>query len=346
MAQGLAQRLLKWYEAQKRDLPWRANKNPYSIWLSEVILQQTRVQQGMPYFQRFISQYPTVHDLAAAPEEEVLRLWQGLGYYSRARNLHRCAKTVVESYGGFFPDSFQELKKLPGIGAYTAAAIASIAFNEAVAVVDGNVIRVVTRHQGIDDVVQQSAVQKEINRVANSWISSSEPGNFNQALMELGSLVCTPKSPRCGGCPIQSSCQSVVDGKASLRPKKKKPKQVRKRYFNYLLISDADGFYVQQRKDTRDIWSQMYQLPLLESSAELASERVPSEWEGKVSFAFRLRPHKLSHQHIYASIWLGEPSLLEGATCLKVSEKQWEDLPKPKLMLSIFEQLKHFEIKT
>ena len=258
--------LLSWYRANKRELPWRNNRDPYRIWLSEVILQQTRVEQGLPYFQRITDQYPTVNDLANASEEEVLRSWQGLGYYSRARNMHKCAKIVVSDYNSEFPDSKAELLKLPGIGPYTAAAIASIAFGEAAAVVDGNVIRVITRLFGVADDISTPSTQKKIQAIADELISQEHPDLFNQAIMEFGALHCTPNQPDCVTCPFSQHCKSLKAGTNGKIPFKKKKIKKRNRYFHYLLIN-RDGKYLMKQRSNKDIWQGLFEFFLLESDS-------------------------------------------------------------------------------
>lgn len=195
-----------WFQSNKRDMPWRGSRDPYKIWLSEVMLQQTRVDQATPYYQRFVEAFPTVNDLAGATLHDVLMLWEGLGYYSRGRNLHKAAQVVAESYNGNFPGSYEELLLLPGVGPYTAAAISSIAFDKPHAVVDGNVVRVITRLMGIRDDVRDQSTRSVIQRIADSLLDASNPGDFNQAMMEIGSLVCTPSKPACDGCPLAPWC--------------------------------------------------------------------------------------------------------------------------------------------
>ena len=219
--------LIRWYSHQKRDLPWRRTNNPYKIWLSEIILQQTRVNQGMPYYLNFVDKYPTVNDLAAAQEQEVLRLWQGLGYYSRARNLHSCAKMVVGEYDGQFPNKFEELLKLKGIGRYTAAAIASMAFNQVNAVVDGNVYRVLSRVFGLYDDIAETKSAKVFEKLANELIPKDQPGEFNQAIMDFGAIQCTPKSPACAICPLSDSCYAFNKGETEQLPVKTKKVKVK-----------------------------------------------------------------------------------------------------------------------
>ncbi len=213
--------LLFWYDQHAADLPWRQSKNAYSIWLSEVMLQQTQVETVKPYYARFLAAYPTVHDLAAAPLSDILKLWEGLGYYSRARNMHRAAQEIAREYDGKFPETAEALQKLPGIGRYTAGAIASIAFGEHVPVLDGNVIRVFARLTNLEADVTQPAVKQQLWKLAEEWLSPERPGDYNQALMELGRVVCKPRNPVCGECPIQQQCKAYAKGTQAQRPVKK-----------------------------------------------------------------------------------------------------------------------------
>ena len=228
--------LLKWFDANRRDLPWRHNPTPYEVWLSEVILQQTRVSQGMDYYLRFIERWPTVVDLAEASEEEVLKMWQGLGYYSRARNLHHCAQQVTSEHKGQFPPDYEKLKQLKGIGDYTAAAIASIAFNLPHAVVDGNVYRVLARLYDIDTPININEGQKLFAQLAEDLLNRKQPGLHNQALMEFGALHCTPKNPNCLLCPLQAQCLAFAHQTVMQRPVKLQKVKVTTRYFNYLVM--------------------------------------------------------------------------------------------------------------
>ena len=229
---NIAKELINWYNQNKRDLPWRGNRDPYKIWLSEIILQQTRVDQGMPYFISFVEKYPTVYHLAKASIDDVLRSWQGLGYYSRARNLHKCANTIVEKYKGKFPSTRSELIKLPGIGPYTSAAIASMAFGKKEAVVDGNVIRVITKLYGIEEDISEQKTVNQIRIIVDELIPSSNPDLFNQAIMEFGALHCTSKSPSCNTCGFLGICEAQLNGKQGLIPFKLKKTKIRLRFFN------------------------------------------------------------------------------------------------------------------
>ena len=300
--------LINWYAENHRDLPWRHDPTPYQVWLSEVILQQTRVSQGMDYYLRFVERWPTVTDLANASEEEVLKMWQGLGYYSRARNLHKCARQVVEQYNGMFPADFEQLKKLQGIGGYTAAAIASIAFNLPHAVVDGNVYRVLSRLFDIDTPININEGQTFFNRLADELLNREKPGLHNQAIMEFGALHCTPKNPNCLLCPIQTQCLACAHQTVTQRPVKLQKVKVTTRYFNYLVIRIKDSIYLHKRS-SNDIWKNLYDFPCIESEQPLPVEKVIATEQfkqliGNKPFTIvKVSPvftHKLTHRTIQA----------------------------------------------
>lgn len=260
--------IIDWYHENRRSLPWRDTKDPYRIWLSEIILQQTRVNQGLPYYLEFVSAFPTVKDLAIAPENTVLRLWQGLGYYSRARNLHRCAKVVEEKHNGRFPSTFEELLDLPGIGTYTAAAIASIAFNRKVAVVDGNVYRVLARIFGIATDISSTEGKRQFSELANQLISEQQnPGDHNQALMEFGATHCTPVNPKCGSCLFVKNCVAFDRGMISQLPVKVKKISKKTRYFFYFILRNGKKIAMKKRTG-RDIWNGLYEFHLVEAESE------------------------------------------------------------------------------
>ena len=300
--------LLKWFDANRRDLPWRHNPTPYEVWLSEVILQQTRVSQGMDYYLRFIERWPTVVDLAEASEEEVLKMWQGLGYYSRARNLHHCAQQVTSEHKGQFPPDYEKLKQLKGIGDYTAAAIASIAFNLPHAVVDGNVYRVLARLYDIDTPININEGQKLFAQLAEDLLNRKQPGLHNQALMEFGALHCTPKNPNCLLCPLQAQCLAFVHQTVMQRPVKLQKVKVTTRYFNYLVIKTNGCIYLHKRSDN-DIWKNLYDFPCIESDQPMsveeviASEQFKQIIENKPFTIIKTSPvfiHKLTHRTILA----------------------------------------------
>ncbi len=248
--------LLRWYDENRRDLPWRNTHDPYAIWLSEVILQQTRIQQGWDYWERFMHRWPTVDQLAAATEDEVLREWQGLGYYSRARNLHAAAQQIVEM--GRFPDNFDDIRKLKGVGDYTAAAIASIAFGQSVAVVDGNVYRVLSRYLGIDTPINTTAGKRAFTAVAQELLSGCDASAFNQAMMDFGALQCTPQSPRCLLCPLQETCTALRTGRVEQLPVKKKTLKVTERHLTYIYIR-CHGETAIRRRGPGDIWQGLWE---------------------------------------------------------------------------------------
>jgi A/G-specific adenine glycosylase len=265
--------IVNWYRENRRSLPWRETNDPYYIWLSEIILQQTRVNQGLPYYLRFTEAFPTVKDLANAPEDTVLRLWQGLGYYSRAKNLHRCAKVVAEQHEGRFPSSFEELAQLPGIGSYTAAAIASIAFNQKVAVVDGNVYRVLARLFGVATDISSTEGKKHFFELANGLISPKHPGDHNQAVMEFGAMHCTPTQPKCTSCIFMKRCIAYNRGIVDQLPVKEKKTRKRTRYFYYFILRDR-GKIAMKKRTGRDIWNGLYEFHLIESPSDEDVARV------------------------------------------------------------------------
>jgi A/G-specific adenine glycosylase len=266
-------KLLAWYQAHQRALPWRETKDPYLIWVSEIILQQTRVAQGLPYYQRFTEAFPTVSSLANAKEQQVLRLWQGLGYYSRARNMHRCAKKIVSDHQSKFPSSYDQLLGLPGIGPYTAAAISSIAFGERAAVVDGNVYRVLSRIYGIDVDITSVEGKKSFAAKANELISEQSPGDFNQAMMEFGATHCTPKNPNCSECPFAKTCVALATDRIAELPVKLKKQKVRVRHLHYFLIQHNNKIALRQRLD-KDIWTGLFDFYLVETKKATTTEKI------------------------------------------------------------------------
>ncbi len=317
LAPYLSKNLISWYLQNKRELPWRNTLNPYHIWLSEIILQQTRVLQGLPYFLKFTEAYPKVEDLANAPQDDVLKLWQGLGYYSRARNLHTTAKMVAEQMQGIFPDNYADLLKLKGVGDYTASAIASICFNKPEAVVDGNVYRVLSRYFGISTPINISAGQKEFKTLAQQLIDADQPGTFNQAIMEFGARYCVPQNPDCENCIFNSDCVAFQQQKVSELPVKIKAKPVKKRYFNYLVVLSQNERTILQQRTGKGIWQQLYEFPLIETSMEInlsALQNLEQFQDFSVGFdienisLFNEKPviHKLSHQHLYTRFWIVE----------------------------------------
>lgn len=305
--------LIEWYLQKKRDLPWRNTTNPYPIWLSEIILQQTRVAQGMPYFYAFLESFPTVKELAIADEQQVLKLWQGLGYYSRARNLHQTAQYIANELDGVFPNSYAGLIQLKGIGEYTAAAIASFAYNEPVPVVDGNVFRVVSRYFGIESDINTGKTKKEFTALAAELLSKEQPALFNQAIMEFGAMHCTPKNPDCENCIFNSSCVALQKGLVVQLPFKSKKIKIRKRYFNYIVLQDKKGNTKIQQRTDKGIWHNLYEFPLFETTQEEGFETIAPLIKNDTDFGDSVvsiqeaNPisliHKLSHQHLYIKFW-------------------------------------------
>ncbi|TSJ43600.1 A/G-specific adenine glycosylase [Mucilaginibacter corticis] len=298
--------LVKWYNQNKRDLPWRHTTDAYMIWLSEVILQQTRVEQGLPYFYRFAENYPTVNHFAAAAESEILKLWQGLGYYSRGRNMLKTAQMVRDEYGGKFPERYDDLIKLKGIGEYTAAAIASFSRNEPKAVVDGNVYRVLARYLGISEPINSTAGKKLFQATANEFLNKKNPALHNQAMMEFGAMLCKPKNPACGICPVRTGCYAFTHNATTSLPVKLSKLKIKQRYFNYFLFVDGDKILMNKRVEN-DIWANMYDLPLIETSTLLSPEELFALPETKQYFGDKpetaaisaVKKHVLTHQHLY-----------------------------------------------
>ena len=335
--------LINWYAENHRDLPWRHHPTPYQVWLSEVILQQTRVNQGRDYYLRFVEKWPNVGELAKASEEEVLKMWQGLGYYSRARNLHQCAKQVVEQYNGDFPADFEQLRKLKGIGDYTAAAIASIAFNLPHAVVDGNVYRVLSRLYDIDTPININEGQTAFAQLADQLLNREQPGLHNQAMMEFGALHCTPKNPNCLHCPLQAQCLAFAHQTVMLRPVKLPKAKVTTRYFNYLVIRHKDSLYLHKRSGN-DIWKNLYDFPYIESDTALTVEEVIATKhfmeliDNKpftITKASPIFTHKLTHRTILAQfieIKLEELLQIQTKDLFLTRESDLGNYPIPRLI--------------
>lgn len=306
-------RLIQWYLQNKRDLPWRNTQNPYEIWLSEIILQQTRVAQGLPYFEAFINAFPTVEMLANASEEQVLKLWQGLGYYSRARNLHSTAQFVVKHFNGKFPDTYKDLLQLKGVGPYTAAAVSSFSFNEPVPVVDGNVFRVLARYFGVETDISSHQAKNEFTQLAQELLDVNRPALFNQAMMEFGSLQCVPVNPDCNQCVFNDRCVALQKNKVNQLPVKLKKTKVTTRYLNYLIVEDEKGLLLVQKRTAKGIWHNLYEFPLIETESEIKgdafiSAAIPNQFfqngiESIVPFEEKSITHKLSHQNLWIRFW-------------------------------------------
>lgn len=335
-----AQRLINWYAYHKRDLPWRHTRDPYQIWLSEIILQQTRVKQGLPYYRAFAEHFPTIFDLATASEQEVLRLWQGLGYYSRARNMQQTAKFIVNQYNGIFPDTYEALLKLKGVGPYTAAAIASFAFKEAVAVLDGNVYRVLARLFGIETDIASQTARITFSALAHQLISHQQPDEYNQAIMEFGAIQCTPVAPDCLLCPFQQECEAYLTGRQSVLPIKSKKATVKKRFFHYIVLL-YEGQIAMRLRGPKDIWQGLYDFMLIEKedlidTADLLMlpEIMNLGQPDIVQKQADTYTHTLTHQRIEARFWhltfKTKPALPEQLKFFDLD--QTDHLPKPVLI--------------
>ena len=304
----LTEILLDWYADNKRDLPWRDTADPYRIWISEIILQQTRVAQGYEYFLHFIRRFPDVETLASASEDEVLKYWQGLGYYSRARNLHAAAKSM----NGKFPESYQEVRALKGVGDYTAAAICSIAYNMPYAVVDGNVYRVLSRYWGIDTPIDSTEGKKLFAALADEMLDKSRPAAYNQAIMDFGAIQCTPQSPNCMFCPLADSCTALSKGQVMQLPVKQHRIKTSNRYFNYIYVRMGAHTLIHKRTED-DIWKNLFELPLVETEKDLSEEEflacpqfhaLFAEGEVRmVRILLRGVKHVLSHRVIYTNFY-------------------------------------------
>ncbi len=313
--------LTHWYSVNKRKLPWRTTKNPYYIWLSEIIMQQTQIKQGLPYYEAFVTNYPNVFDLANAHEEEVLKLWQGLGYYSRARNLHASAKYIANELNGEFPNTYAEILKLKGVGDYTASAISSISYNEPHAVVDGNVYRVLSRYFGISTPINSTQGIKEFKALATTLLDTENPGDYNQAVMEFGATLCKPKNPYCIVCPLKDSCVALQKGMVDQLPVKLKKTKVTKKYFNFLVLISEDKKTIFEKRTSKGIWRNLYQFPLIESDQEITLSQFETHPKVKSffkeqGFNFSLYNtkelvHKLSHQHLFTKFWIIEVKMLD-----------------------------------
>ena len=303
--------IIEWYLLNKRDLPWRNTSSAYKIWLSEIILQQTRVAQGMEYYNKFIKHYPSVGELANASEEDVLKDWQGLGYYSRARNLHSAAKSIQEEHDGEFPSSYKKIRSLKGVGDYTAAAIASFAFNLPHAVVDGNVYRVLSRLFGIETPIDSTEGKKEFAALAQELLPINQPAEYNQAIMEFGALQCTPKSPNCEKCPFAAQCVAFKMQRIVNLPIKEKKLKQKKRYLNYLIIEYEEEILINKR-DTKGIWQNLYDFPVIETNRSISANALVKNEAFKTLLKnnpFKLesssteRKHILSHQILFAKFY-------------------------------------------
>lgn len=335
----ISDKLIAWYKKNKRNLPWRDINDPYKIWLSEIILQQTQVVQGLNYYIKFTEHFPTVIDLANAPEDKVMRLWQGLGYYSRARNLHAAAKTVKANYKGKFPNTYESIKELKGVGDYTAAAISSFAFNLPYAVVDGNVYRVLSRLFNIDTPINSTQGKKDFQILANELLNHKQPGLHNSAIMEFGALWCKPQNPKCEDCPLQAQCLAFQNKTVALLPVKDKKIKIRNRYFHYFVFNYKDSVYIQKRTE-KDIWQNLYEFYLIETDLPTDAKLILKNKNLKtlvkkmdVISIISTKKHVLSHQHIYATFYeinLSNP--IESGILTKIKREKLSDFGLPQLI--------------
>jgi A/G-specific adenine glycosylase len=333
--------LITWYLQHKRELPWRNTTDPYVIWLSEIILQQTRVEQGLPYFIKFLEAFPTVAHFANATEDQVLKLWQGLGYYSRGRNMLVTAKQVVTEYEGKFPTQYVSLISLKGIGEYTAAAISSFAANEAKAVLDGNVFRLLARYFGIEEAINSTLGKKIFSKLANELIEGQQPSSYNQAIMEFGALQCKPKSPLCNICPLQLGCYARINKKVEVLPLKLKTVKIKTRWFNYFVAQQNEHILIKQRTPG-DVWQQLYDFPLIETSSDPQTDfadfkiRVQEAFgkEAKITSVSQ-KKHILTHQIIYVHFFALDNYMFNfnPLSAIKlVPLQEFKELPHPKVI--------------
>lgn len=334
----LSKEINHWYIDNKRDLPWRKTKDPYVIWMSEIILQQTKVSQGLPYFERFLDNFPTIESLAQAPEDQVLRLWQGLGYYSRARNMHFTAKYICHSLQNKFPDNYEEIRKLKGVGDYTAAAIASFSYEEKVPVLDGNVFRVVARYFGVFEDISKNSSKKIFLDILNKEIPIEYPSNFNQAMMEFGALQCTPKNPDCFNCVLSAKCYAFKNKKVTELPVKNLKIKKKNRFLNYIILQHQNTFCLKKRQNG-EIWEGLYEFLLHEDLESLMPEKYSKEYTylgiKKIQVFEPNKKHLLSHQNLYSQMVLLEierKGELDFFTIEDIIQ-----LPKPKLIENFLE---------
>ncbi len=330
--------LLAWYQQNKRDLPWRHTKDPYKIWLCEIIMQQTRIAQGLAYYNRFVKTFPTPLTLAQASEGRVLKLWQGLGYYSRARNLHAAAKSMK----GIFPNTYEGVRALKGVGDYTAAAICSIAYDMPYAVVDGNVYRVLSRVFGIRTPIDSTEGKKQFTALAQELLDEQHPGDFNQAMMDFGALVCTPQNPQCEKCPLARTCKARKEETQEKLPVKAQKTKVTTRYFHYIYVEQGKFTWIHQR-GPGDVWQNLYEVPLVESKSEKLPPALPKKWFGlaKIVSAGKSIKHVLSHQIIHAYIYKVElsPAHKMPAPFTKIPARELKKYAISRLMQKLLERI-------
>jgi A/G-specific adenine glycosylase len=347
ISNNFSKKLINWYSVNKRSLPWRNTKDSYKIWLSEIILQQTQVKQGLPYYKKFIKLYPNVISLSKTSEQDVLKNWEGLGYYSRARNLHKASKIVVEKYNSIFPNSYNDLIKLPGIGDYSASAISSFSNGELHPVVDGNVYRFISRLFGISTIINTSIALKEFKTLLNKLISVNNPGDFNQAIMEFGALVCKPKAPDCNNCIYNKVCFSLKNHSVFDFPVKKKSSKPKTRFLNYFLILDKSKKIMIEKRVKKDIWQNLFQFPLIETDKNfnksliqdyLKSNNLPFLETTGLKLVETVS-HKLSHQNLKINFWINHVEKLNDSS---VYVEELSNFPFPKPLSSFIETFNKF----
>ena len=343
---SFSKKILQWYSDNRRSLPWRNTKDPYKIWLSEIILQQTRVAQGLPFYENILVHFPTVQDLAAATEEDILKLWQGLGYYSRARNLHATAKRVAREFNGKFPENYEGLLQLKGIGDYTASAIASSSFNLSEPVVDGNVYRVLARYFGVALATNSTRGIRYFKELAREVMATDNARDYNQGIMEFGALQCTPQKPNCGQCPLNDSCVALKENRIDELPLKMKKGTIKKRFFNYMIILDPDNKTQLQKRMGKGIWQNLFEFPLLETEGEAGHDQIKKALV-EILDADKVQDleqtssgeivHRLSHQHLHTKFWLVKTNqkIEEG-----IAIGELENYPVPILIADAIKTLK------
>lgn len=329
--------IIQWYKKNRRDLPWRNTVDPYKIWLSEIILQQTKVSQGLPYYNSFIDEFDTITDLANAKEDKILKLWQGLGYYSRAKNLHFTAKFIRDNYNSLFPSEYKEIRELKGVGDYTAAAISSFCYDLPYAVLDGNVSRLLSRYFAIETPIDSSEGKSLFKQKSQELLDIKSPAIYNQAIMEFGALQCVPKSPNCKRCVLKSTCKSYSTELVHLLPIKSKSLKVSNKYFNFLIIIEGENTFIEKRK--KGIWNSLYQFPLIEGKYDSETIQGSDKWKeifsdtkDSIDFVSFQIKHKLSHQLIHAFFYHIKSEGFINDDFIKIN---WDDInkyPLPRLI--------------
>ncbi len=341
-------RLYNWYHEHRRDLPWRSTSDPYLIWISETILQQTRIVQGLPYYNRFVERYPDVQSLARSSSDELMKIWEGLGYYSRARNLHIAAKTIVDEMNGEFPRDYDTIRRLRGVGDYTAAAVASIAFGLPYAVIDGNVFRLLCRYFGIEEAVDTAPGKRIVHAKAQELLDRENPGFHNQAVMEFGALCCIPKNPGCGQCPLHPHCVAWRHDMTGLLPVKTRKVKRRIRHFLFFLLEN-ETHLILERRNGNDIWKNLYQLPLVETPQALTREEILTHpflcelaGQGQAIVMEITSPyrHELTHQQINARfIRVFQENLAPGENRMEIKKKEIPKFAYPVLIRNFLDKL-------